>query len=50
MRIEEKLYESYPDLKNYDNYFWVNGKKIKRFLTLEENNINDGDKIMLSQN
>ena len=46
----EKLYESYPDLKNYDNYFWVNGKKIKRFLTLEENNINDGDRIMLSQN
>ena len=50
VRIEEKLYESYPDLKNYDNYFWVNGKKIKRFLTLEENNINDGDRIMLSQN
>ena len=48
VRIEEKLYDRYPDLKNYENYFWIKGKKIKRFLTLEENNIKDGDIVMLS--
>ena len=42
VRIEEKLYDVYPEFKDKETYFMVNGKKIKRFRTLKENNINNG--------
>ena len=45
--IEEKLYNEYPELKNNENFFLVNGRKIKRFLTIDENNIKDGDSILI---
>ena len=51
VKIEEKLYEEYPDYKETDNYFIFNGTKIKRFKTIEQNKIKNGSKIMLySQN
>ena len=50
VRIEEKLYNEYPQLKYNDNYFLVNGIKIKRFLSLRENNIKDGDNIIINSN
>lgn len=51
VRAEEKLYEEYPEYKESDNYFIVDGNKIKRFLTLEENNINEnGKEITLYKN
>ncbi len=46
--IEEKLYEDYPVLKKTDNYFILKETKIKRFFSLKENNINDGDIIMIN--
>ena len=48
VHIEEKLYEEYPELKNTDNYFVVSGRKIKRFLSIKENDIHDGDNIIIN--
>ena len=49
-KIEDILYEKYPNYKESDNYFILKGNKIKRNKTLEDNNINDNDIIMLSIN
>ena len=45
VRLEERLYEDFPQFKEYETYFVVNGKRIKRFKTLEQNNIKTNDKI-----
>ena len=45
---EKKLYEKYPNYKDTENYFLVNGKKINRNRTLEENNIKNEDKMILN--
>ena len=37
--IENQLYEKYPEYGDNDNYFIFNGNKIKRFKSLEENEI-----------
>ena len=37
--IENQLYEKYPEYRDDDNYFLINGTKIKRFRNLEENGI-----------
>ena len=47
VKLEEKLYEEYKDYKDSNNYFTVNGRAIKRFRTIEENKINNYDKILL---
>ena len=39
VRLEERLYNDFPQFKNYETYFEVNTKRIKRFKTLEENKI-----------
>jgi chromosome segregation ATPase len=39
VRLEERLYNDFPQFKNYETYFEVNTKRIKRFKTLEENYI-----------
>ena len=49
-KIEDILYEKYPNYKESDNYFIFKGSKVKRNKTLEENNIKDNDIIMLSTN
>ena len=46
--LEGKLYEKYPQYKESENYFIVNGGKVNRFKTLNENNIKNGDKIVLN--
>ena len=38
-RLEEKLYNEYPNYKDYHTYLTVNGIVVKRFKTLEENGI-----------
>ena len=43
VRLEERLYEDFPQFKEYETYFEVNGKRIKRFKTLEQNNIKTND-------
>ena len=48
VRIEEKLYNEYPEYKEKETYFMVDGSKIKRFKTLKENNIKSGNIIMLN--
>ena len=45
VRLEERLYNEYPQFKNYETYFEVKTNRIKRFKTLDENNIKNGDVI-----
>ena len=47
VRLEEKLNNDYPRLKDKETYFIVNGNRIKRFKTLDENNIKSNDVINL---
>ena len=45
--VEKRLYEVYPNYEEEDNYFLVNGNKIKKTKTLEENKIKNSDVIMV---
>ena len=45
VRLEERLYNEYPQFKNYETYFEVKTNRIKRFKTLDENKIKNGDVI-----
>ena len=47
VRIEEQLYEDYPEYKDKETYFIKNGDKIKRFKSLDENKIKNNDVLML---
>ena len=47
VRLEEKLYEYYPEYKDKETYFMKNAIKIKRFKSLDENNIKENDILML---
>ena len=47
-RIEELLYEKYPDYKQKENSFLYNGKRINRFDTIEENGIQFSSIITLN--
>ena len=47
VRIEEKLYEEYPEYKEFHTYFTVGGIMIYRFKSMQDNKIKDGEKIML---
>ena len=45
IRLEERLYEDFPQFKEFETYFEVNGKRIKRFKTIEQNNIKTNNVI-----
>ena len=45
VRLEERLYEDFPQFKNYETFFEVKTRRIKRFKTLDENNIKSKDLI-----
>ena len=45
-KVEQILYKNYPDIEA-EYYFLVNGNKIKRYETLEENKIKDNDILTL---
>ena len=47
VKIEELLYERYPEYMETENYFLINGNKINKFKTLEENGIRNNDIIVL---
>jgi len=49
-KLEDILYEKYPKYKDTENYFIVNGKKINRNRTLEDNKIKNNDILTLSIN
>ena len=46
-RIEEMLYAEYPEFKEVNTYFTVNARPVKRFKSMQENNIQNGDVILL---
>jgi len=45
VRLEERLYNDFPQFKNYETYFENKTKRIKRFKTLDENKIKNKDVI-----
>ena len=45
--LETKLYDKYPNYLDSETYFLVNGKRVNRKRTLEENKIKNGDVITL---
>ena len=47
IRLEEKLYKDFPKYKDYEAYYEVSTRRIKRFKTIEENNIKNNDIIFL---
>ena len=49
-RIEKLIYEKYPEYKKTENYFFVNGNKINKNETLEENKIKNSDIITIIDN
>jgi len=44
--LENKLYERYPQYKNYGNTFLLNGNEINRFKSIKENKICNNDLIV----
>ena len=46
--VECSFYEKYPEFKDTENYFLVNGNKINKYRTLKENGIKDCDIILLN--
>ena len=49
-KLEQKLYKKYPEYSKSDNYFLVNGSRIKKYKTLNENKIKNSEIIILKQN
>ena len=47
-RLEEKLYNEYPKYKEYNTYLTVNGNIIKRFKSIDENGIKNGNSIIVN--
>ena len=47
VKLEERLYNDFPQYKNYQTFFMVNVKGILRFKTLEENGIKNNDIISI---
>ena len=45
--VEEKLYQIYDEFRNTNNMFTIKGRQILRFKNIKENNIKDGDKVLL---
>ena len=47
-KVEEKIYQNYPEYEERQNYFLYNGNIIQRFKTINENGIKDGSTIMMN--
>ena len=48
VKLEEELYDEYPEYKEVNTYFTSGGNVIKRFKSIQENNIKNHDKILLN--
>ena len=49
-KIEDLLYDEYPEFRDSENVFLANGSKIRRFRTLEENTIKNNNILLLMKN
>jgi len=49
-KIEKLLYDKYPKYKDSENYFLVNGNRINRHRTFEENKVRNNDVLTLEIN
>ena len=47
-KLEEQLYNEYPQFKDFNTYFTIGGNIVKRFKTMEENNIKNTNTILLN--
>ena len=45
--VEEKFYKEFPELRNTNNAYLVNGNQVLRFKTIEENKIKNGYPVLL---
>ena len=45
--IEEILYQKYPEYREINNKFEINGKEILRFKTINNNNIKNDSTVIL---
>ena len=50
IKLEEKLYNDYPEYSESDNYFMANGNRVSKFKTLDENKIKNSNIIILNKN
>ena len=49
-KLEERLYEEYPNLTERENYFLCKGSVLNKFISFEKSKIKNGDIIILNQN
>ena len=49
-KIENMLYEEYPEYSESENHFYVNGNEINKNKSLEFNKIKNSDVILLKNN
>ena len=49
-RIEQLIYNKYPEYKNKKNYFFGNGHPINKNKTLKDNKLKNNDIILIDQN
>ena len=47
VKFEELFYNEYPEYKDHNTYLTVNGRSVKRFKTIEENGIKQGNAIIV---
>ena len=47
VKFEELFYNEYPEYKDHNTYLTVNGNPVKRFRTIEENGIKQGNAIIV---
>ena len=47
--VENLLYKQYPEYKESENYFLLDGNKINRYKTLDENKIKNSSIITLNK-
>ena len=49
VKLEEEVYNEYPQYKEYNTFLTVDGIQIKRFKTIKENWINKGSTIIFNK-
>ena len=48
-KIESQIYKKYPEYTENENFFILNGKKINKYKTLEQNGVKNNDIIILNE-